>query len=29
MIPPIVLTNYAKLYESLFENPWSSSNEVI
>lgn len=29
MIPSIVLTNYAKLYESLFENPWNSSNEVI
>lgn len=29
MIPSIVLTNYVKLYESLFENPWNSSNEVI
>ena len=28
MIPPIVLTNYAKLHESLFENTWNSSNEV-
>lgn len=29
IIPSMVLTSYAKIYEILFESTWNSSNDVI